>query len=109
MNNPDCLLTITLPSSLEEEVLDVLMIHPDLAQGFTVLKVQGMGLHVELTSAIERVQGRAQRVMVQVAMEYYKVDTLIAVLHETLNSPQIIYWAVPLLEFGKIHHEVQKR
>lgn len=106
-NAPDCLLTLTLPSSLEEEVLDTLMTDPDLARGFTVLKAQGMGLHVELASAMERVQGRAQRVVVQVAMEQSKVDSLIAVLPADFDSPQITYWVVPLLAFGKLgksHH-----
>ena len=99
---PDALLTLSLPSALEEEILDALMNQPDLARGFTVLKAQGMGLHVELASAMERVQGRAQRVVVQVAMEYEKVDALIAILQKTFNSPQITYWVVPLLEFGKL-------
>ena len=101
-NTPDCLFTLSLPSALEEEILDTFMTHPDLARGFTVLKAQGMGLHVELASAMERVQGRAQRVVVQVAMEYEKVDALIAILQKTFNSPQITYWVVPLLEFGKL-------
>ena len=34
--SPDCVLTLSLPRALEEEVLDHLMAHPDLATGFTL-------------------------------------------------------------------------
>jgi hypothetical protein len=41
-------------------------------------------------------------VVVQVAMEQSKVDSLIAVLQADFDSPQITYWVVPLLAFGKL-------
>lgn len=102
MNNPDCLLTLTLPCTLEEEVLDTLIANPDLARGFTVMQAQGMGVNIELASAMEQVQGRAKRVLVQVAMEQSQVETLIRTLQETLQSPQVAYWVVPLLTFGRL-------
>lgn len=98
---PDCLLTLAIPQALEEEMLDALLALPALAPGFTVVRGQGIGGHVELTSAIEQVQGRARRVMVQVAMEQTHVQNLIDTLKVALPSPQIAYWVVPLLTFGR--------
>ena len=98
---PDCLLTLALPRTLEEEVLDTLMAHPELAPGFTVLQGQGMGTHVELASAMEQVQGRARRVFVQVALAQARVPALIDALQEALENPKIAYWVVPLLAFGR--------
>jgi len=98
---PDCLLTLAVPQALEEEILDALLALPTLAPGFTVLRGQGIGGHVELTSTMEQVQGRARRVMVQVAMEKTHVQNLIDTLRVALPSPQIAYWVVPLLTFGR--------
>jgi len=99
---PDCLLTLALPRALEEEVLDALMAHPELAVGFTVLHGQGMGAHVELASAMERVQGRARRVLVQVALSQTRLPALIDTLSVALENPRITYWVVPLLAFGRL-------
>lgn len=98
---PDCLLTLALPRTLEEEVLDTLMAHPELAPGFTVLQGQGMGANVVLASAMEKVQGRARRVFVQVALAQSRVPVLIETLQQALENPKITYWVVPLLAFGR--------
>ncbi|MBY0454814.1 MAG: DUF3240 family protein [Burkholderiaceae bacterium] len=99
---PDCLLTLAAPSALEEELLDTLLAHPEIAPGFTVVHGQGIGTHVELSSAMERVQGRAGRVMVQVALAQSHLPALITTLKTTLPSPQVAYWVVPLLAFGRL-------
>lgn len=98
---PDCLLTLAVPQALEEEILDALLSLPALAPGFTALRGQGIGAHVELASAMEQVQGRARRVVVQVAMEQSRVPQLIDTLRTVLPSPQIVYWVVPLLNYGR--------
>lgn len=99
---PDCLLTLALPPSLEEEMLDLLLSHPDMAPGFTVLHGQGVGRHVALASGMEQVQGRARRTMVQVALTQAQLPALLAILRQQLPSPQIAYWVVPLLAFGRL-------
>jgi len=98
---PDCLLTLAVPQALEEEILDALLALPALAPGFTVVRGQGIGGHVELASTMEQVQGRARRVLVQVAMEQAQVQPLIDTLRAALPSPQVAYWVVPLLTFGR--------
>jgi len=98
---PDRLLTLVLPRSLEEEVLDTLHAHPALAQGFTVQHGAGMGTHVELASALEQVRGRAHRVIVQVALHESQVTSLLQALQADLPHPRITYWVLPLLAFGR--------
>ena len=98
---PDCLLTLAVPQALEEEILDVLWAHPELVPGFTVLHGQGRGAHVALASSMEQVQGRARRVLVQVALQQAQLPTLIGTLQQALPNPQIAYWVVPLLDFGR--------
>ena len=99
---PDALLTLAMPRSLEEEVLDTLMAHPDLATGFTVHFAEGMGIHVELATAMEQVQGRARRVIVQIALARERLPALVALLRQELQNPAIAYWVSPLIAFGRM-------
>lgn len=99
---PDCLLTLALPQSLEEELLDTLMTLSDRVPGFTLQHGHGLGRHIELASAMEQVQGRARRSIVQVAMQHSHVSGLLDRLRATMPSPQIAYWVTPLLAFGRL-------
>lgn len=99
---PDCLLTLAVPQALEEEILDALLALPEQVPGFTVLRGQGMGAHVALPSTMEQVQGRARRVLVQVALQQAHLPELLTTLRQALPSPQIAYWVVPLLAFGRM-------
>lgn len=99
---PDCLFSLSIPPALEEEVLDALMALPDLAPGFTVVQGHGMGAHIELATALERVQGRARRSLVQIAMVHSQVPHLLSQLRATLREANLVYWVVPLIAFGRL-------
>ena len=99
---PDCLLTLAAPTALEEEILDTLRALPTLVRGFTLVRAEGLGAHVELASTMEQVQGRARRVMVQMALRQTHLDTVIAALRGALPNPQVAYWVLPLLAFGRL-------
>jgi len=97
---PDCLLNLACPKALEEEMLDVLATQAALVPGFTVIQAQGVGANVELVTTLEQVQGRARRVLLQIALARSSLAPLLATLRQALPSPQIAYWVVPLLDFG---------
>jgi hypothetical protein len=101
-SQPDCLLTLAVPIALEDEVLDTLRALPDLAPGFTLTRAEGLGAHIALDSAMEQVQGRARRVVVQMAVHQAHLPPLLAALRQALPTPQVAYWAVPLLTFGRL-------
>ena len=98
----NCLLTLALPLALEEEVLDWLREQADLVPGFSVLQGQGLGVGAALVSTMERVQGRARRVFVQAVMHEADVAPLVARLAGQIQSPQVFYWATPLLSSGRL-------
>ncbi len=102
LTTPDCLLTLAVPAALEEDVLDLLRTLPHMAPGFTLVPAQGMGAHIHLASSMEQVQGRARRVLVQLAIVQTQVEPLIDALRKALPTPQIAYWAAPLLAFGRL-------
>lgn len=97
----DCALTLILPQSLEEEVVDHLLRHPEWASGFTITQVEGKGVGVRLHGAREEVRGRARRVQLQTVMNIEDARALVAHLREGLANPQIAYWITPVIEFGR--------
>ncbi len=99
---PDSLLTLVVPSALEEDLLDLLRSQPRLTPGFTLVPAQGMGAHIHLAASMEQVQGRARRVLVQLVLRQVQIEPLIALLRQAFPTPQIAYWATPLLAFGRL-------
>lgn len=97
-----CLLTLALPLALEEEMLDLLRGHADLAPGFSMVHGHGIGADATLASMMERVQGRARRVLVYVVMRDADVAPLMALLRQAFSSPEVFYWVTPLQEFGRL-------
>ncbi len=98
---PQCLLTLALPLALQDEVLDLLREQHDLVPGFSVVSGHGMGEYASLTSMMERVEGRARRVLVYMVMRVDDVPVLVERLRSCFQSPEVFYWAVPLLLSGR--------
>jgi hypothetical protein len=98
----NCLLTLALPRALEEELLDLLRENLDLVPGFSVVHGHGIGAGASLTTAMERVQGRSQRVLVYAVMRESDVAQLVARLGTVLKFPGVFYWTVPILASGRL-------
>jgi hypothetical protein len=98
----NALLTLTMPSVLEEDVLDFLLDHPELAGGYTVTDAQGMGRGMRLSSSMEQVQGRRRSKQVQIAGPQAQLQQLLALLAAHIPSPEVSYWIVPVTDFGRL-------
>lgn len=98
----DTLLTLAIPATLEEDVLDFLSLHPAWATGFSVLAAQGMGQGATLQSTMERVQGRSGRKLVLVAGVGAHLLQLLEALAAEIPSPEVTYWLGPLLACGRL-------
>jgi hypothetical protein len=97
-----CLLTLALPLALEQEMLDFLREQHKLVPSFSVVHGYGIGSDAPLTTMMERVEGRARRVFVYMAMRRADVASLKVQLHAVFKSPEVFYWTVPLQEFGRL-------
>ncbi|MYN00849.1 DUF3240 domain-containing protein [Pseudoduganella sp. DS3] len=98
----DTLLTLVIPVSLEEDILDFLLLHPQLASGFSILAAQGMGQGAPLQSAMELVQGRSARKLVLIAGRLEPLQQLVQRLGEEMPTPDVAYWMTPLLASGRL-------
>ena len=101
MQPRDTCLTIVLPRSLEENLVDHLLQHPELVAGFTTTQVEGHGPAVPLRGTAEEVRGRSRRIQVQIVMNGADARTLVDHLKAELPNPEVAYWMLPVLDFGR--------
>ena len=92
----DTLLTLAIPVSLEEDILDFLLTHPKWASGFTILAAQGMGQGAPLETTMELVHGRSARKLVLIAGLQDDLQLLLAALAAEIPSKHVAYWTSPL-------------
>jgi hypothetical protein len=102
MNQHNCLMTLSLPSALEEEVLDFLQANPQWITGFSVMRAEGFGSGSRLRSTLEQVRGRAQRVMIQTVMTDADCAPLTQALFAQFPSKEIAWWTTPISGFGRL-------
>jgi len=101
MKEANCRLSMVFPVALEENIIDHLLEHPELASGFTTVEVEGHGQGSVYRSASEQVRGRARRVKMEVVMNSEDAKELVAHLKEALPTREIAYWIGPVHEFGR--------
>jgi hypothetical protein len=98
----DCAMTLAFPLTLEEHVVDFLLDHPQWAKGFSLYHAEGMGRGAGLQSAMEKVRGRAQRRLMNILLRSENVPPLLEALRKEFQNPDMAYWVVPLLAFGRM-------
>jgi hypothetical protein len=95
-----CLLTLNLPLALEDEVLDVLLAHPDWSDGFSVVHTEAFGRDVALPSVMEQIRGRAKRCDVRLSLARDRVELVLAALKHACPNPSISYRVLPVESHG---------
>lgn len=98
----DAMLTLTIPVSLEEDVLDFLLLHPHWASGFSIIEAQGMGQGASLLSTMEKVQGRCRRKLVFIVGSENTLPLLLQALKEEIRNSDVAYWITPVSAFGRL-------
>lgn len=98
----DALLTLAIPHSLEDDVLNFLLQHPQWASGFSMVDAEGMGHGASLLSTMEKVQGRARRTLVLVAGAEPDLRELVAALGQEIRNQDVAWWIAPLIAFGRL-------
>ncbi len=95
-------LTLIAPRSLRDQLFDYLGEQGDLASGFTASDVAGPGPDVRLQTPAERVKGHTDELMVRTILKAHHAARLLEQLKTAFAGPRIIYWIIPVSEFGVI-------
>ena len=94
------LLTIIAPPTMEEELIDWLLIQDNIT-GFTSQASNGHGSGHEMSLA-EQVTGRRRRITFWVELEKKLAESTLAELKQTFSGSGLHYWLLPLAESGSI-------
>jgi hypothetical protein len=100
-HSPRVCLTVLVPDTLEERVVDWLLSHPDWQVEFSVHRVAARGPLVRLALNDERVQGFAQRVELKLIIERGQLSALLAEVQTLLAGLEGGYWVLPVETFGE--------
>lgn len=95
------LVTINVPPSLEEAMVDCLLATEN-SQGFSSLPVSAHSHRNEGLSLAEQVSGRQRMIRFQMYVERKAIAELLTRLKADFTGSGLHYWVVPVLEHGEI-------
>lgn len=98
---PVCL-TLIAARQLREELFDYLSEQRDVVSGFTASDGAGHGPTVRLQTAAEQVKGHADEVLVRIILQRQGAERLLARLKTAFAGTRLVYWIMPVMEFGVI-------
>ena len=95
------LLTIVAPAGLKDELLELLLKHPDRVPGFTISPAEGHGADLAFRTITDQVRGREDRIRTECVINSGDIPALREIINQGLPGSNIVCWAVPVMEFGK--------
>jgi len=95
-------LTLIAWRQFRQELFDYLTAQSDLVSGFTASDAAGHGATVRLRTPAERVKGHADQILVRIIIHKADAERLLARLKRAFGGSQLVYWIMPLVEFGLV-------
>jgi hypothetical protein len=101
MISKEYLVTLNIPPSLEEMMVDSLLLL-ETEHGFSSFAVNAHHHVNKGLSLAEQVTGRQKRIRFQMYVPVQKLPTLLEQLREEFSGSGIQYWVLPVIENGLI-------
>ena len=101
MHSKEYLVTLNVPISLEEAVVDCLLML-ESEHGFSSFPVNSHDHKNEGLSLAEQVSGRQKRIRFQMYVPEQGLPALLAQLRTDFSGSGIKYWVLPVIENGSI-------
>jgi len=101
MIEQEYLVTLNVPPSLEEELVDCLLML-EAEHGFSSLAVNAHHHENKGLSLSEQVSGRQKRIRFQMYVDAQDLPALLAQLKQEFAGAGIQYWVLPVIEKGVI-------
>ncbi len=95
-------LTLIAARSLRQELFDYLSEQRDITSGFTASDIAGHGPDVRLQTSAEQVKGHADELMIRIVLQAQDAAQLLERLKATFAGTRMVYWIMPVSEFGVI-------
>ncbi len=101
MNSKEFLVTLNVPVSLEEAIVDCLLIL-ESEYGFSSFPVNSHDHKNKGLSLAEQVSGRQKKIRFQMYVSEQGLPVLLAQLRSEFSGAGIKYWVLPVIENGFI-------
>lgn len=101
MNHNEFLITLNVPPSLEEAIVDCLLTF-ESEHGFSSLPVSAHDHRNEGLSLAEQVTGRQRKIRFQMYIARDDLSSLLDKLKADFSGAGIHYWVMPVIENGEI-------
>jgi len=101
MNSKEYLVTLNIPPSLEELMVDSLLMFEE-DHGFSSFPVNAHHHDNKGLSLAEQVTGRQKRIRFQMYVPVEKLPSLLEQLRRDFSGSGIQYWVLPVIENGVI-------
>ncbi len=101
MSHETFLVTINVPPSLEEAMVDCLLTF-ETAQGFSSFPVSAHDHRNEGLSLAEQVTGRQRKIRFQMYIDKEHVSALLTKIKADFTGSGLHFWVVPVLEHCEI-------
>jgi Protein of unknown function (DUF3240) len=101
MSSKEYLVTLNVPTSLEEAIVDCLLTF-ESEHGFSSFQVNAHDHRNEGLSLAEQVSGRQKRLRFQMYVEENVLSALLTQLRAEFTGAGIRYWVMPVLDHGII-------
>jgi hypothetical protein len=101
MNCKEYLVTLNIPPSLEEMMVDSLLML-ETEHGFSSFQVNAHHYNNKGLSLAEQVTGRQKRIRFQMYVPVQELPALLAQLRQEFSGSGIQYWVLPVIENGII-------
>lgn len=102
MDNALCKLTLVYPPSIEETVVELLLLADPPLYGFTTWAAEGHGLDFSLASANERVRGRIKRGIMVLVLLRSRLPQLTELLKTHVKASGAAFWIEPVEQFERL-------
>jgi hypothetical protein len=101
MNCTEYLVTLNIPPSLEEMMVDSLLML-EAEHGFSSFPISAHHYDNKGLSLAEQVTGRQKRIRFQMYVPVQKLPELLQQLRQEFSGSGIQYWVLPVIENGVI-------
>ncbi|PZN73669.1 MAG: DUF3240 domain-containing protein [Candidatus Methylumidiphilus alinenensis] len=99
--NPQVLITLTVPPSIEESIVDWLLQFNDHS-GFTSQWANGHSSQMEGLNLAEQVAGRKQQIRFQMHINTDDLPRFMDTLKRDFADAGLHYWVTPVIDVGHI-------
>jgi len=101
MSGQEYLVTLNVPPSLEEDIVDCLLTF-ESEDGFSSLPVNAHDHRNRNLSLAEQVSGRQKRIRFQMYIPEQQLPRLLEKLQQEFSDSGIRYWVLPVIDSGYI-------